>query len=148
MIKEFKENKYTMIVFLLFFGMFIMGWLVYGVVMPSKGAPVYGNRLEGIEKVEIKKQTLKNIEKNLEEKSIVNNASTHISGKIINVLIEVKDGTKLTSAKVLNTQVTKELSKEELSFYDVQILITNENKDAKGYPIIGYKSAVDKKFTF
>ena len=63
LIKELKENKYTTIVFCIFLGLFLFGWLLYGMVMPSAGEPVYGNRLDGIEEVEITEElTKENIE--------------------------------------------------------------------------------------
>lgn len=146
--KEIKGNKYTMAVFCLFLGIFIIGWLVYGVVMPSAGKPVYGNRLEGIEEVEITENKKEKIIKSLEEKSFVTHANVKLNGKIINVIVKVKDGTKPATARALNTTVTKNLNEKELSFYDIQLFLTNENENAKNYPIIGYKSAVDAKFTF
>jgi len=53
LIKELKENKYTTIVFCIFLGLFLVAWILYGMVMPKTGTPVYGNRLEGIEEVEL-----------------------------------------------------------------------------------------------
>lgn len=146
--KEIKSNKYTMSVFCLFLGIFIVGWLVYGVVMPSAGKPVYGNRLDGIEEVRIDDDKKEKIVKSLEEKSFVTHASVKINGKIINVIVKVKDETTPATARALNTTVTKNLSEKELSFYDVQLFLTSENEKSKNYPIIGYKSASDAKFTF
>ncbi len=148
LIKELKENKYTTIVFCIFLGLFLFGWLLYGMVMPSAGEPVYGNRLDGIEEVEITDEQQDEIVKAVEEKSYVNSASVHISGKIVNVIVEVKEGTKTASSRALNTTVTKVLEDDQISFYDIQLFVTNENENAKGYPIIGYKSATAKKFTF
>lgn len=148
LLKELKQNKYTTIVFCIFLGLFLLAWILYGMVMPKTGSPVYGNRLDGIEKVELKEKDTNEIVTDLESKDIVNSASVHISGKIINILVEVKEGTKVASAKELRTVAIKSLSEEELAFYDIQIFITNEKSDAKGYPLIGYKSSLDKKFVF
>ena len=48
LIKELKQNKFTTIVFCIFLGLFLIGWLLFGLVMPKNGEPVYGNRLDGI----------------------------------------------------------------------------------------------------
>jgi len=148
LLKELKENKYTTIVFCLFLGLFLIAWIVYGMVMPKTGTPVYGNRLEGIEKVELTESDTSKIVKNLKDEDIVTSASTHLSGKILNVIVEVKDKTSEKKAKGLKKQAIETLTKEQLAFYDVQLFLTNENKEAKGYPIIGYKSSSEKDFAF
>ena len=53
LINELKQNKFTTIVFCIFLGLFLIGWLLFGLVMPKNGEPVYGNRLEGIEEVKV-----------------------------------------------------------------------------------------------
>ena len=148
LINEIKKNKYTTIVFCIFLGLFLFGWLLYGMIMPSSGEPIYGNRLDGIEEVEVTKDEEDELIKALEEKKYVNSASIHISGRIINVLVEVKEDTKTASSRALNTTITKVLEDDQKDFYDIQLFVTNEKEDAKGYPIIGYKSATAKKFTF
>lgn len=148
LLKELKQNKYTTIVFCLFLGLFLIAWIVYGMVMPKAGTPVYGNRLEGIEKVELTESDTSKIVKNLKDEDIVTSASTHLSGKILNIIVEVEEKTKEKTAKELKKVAIETLTKEQLSFYDVQLFITNENKELKGYPIIGYKNSSEKDFVF
>ena len=148
LMKELKENKFTTIVFLIFLGLFLIGALIFGLVMPKTGKPIYGNRLDGIEKVEVTKAQTNELVKNLKDKDYVTSASTHISGKIINVLIETKEGTSIKKAKTLKTIVLKAFEEDQKKFYDIQLFITNENKDAKGYPVIGYKNSSEKNFVF
>ncbi len=146
--KELKENKFTTIVFCLFLGLFLIGAIVFGLVMPKTGTPVYGNRLDGIEKVEVTKKQTNELVKTLKDNDNVVTASVHISGKIINVLIETKEGTSVKKSKALKDIVLKAFEDDQKSFYDIQLFITNEKNDAKGYPIIGYKNSSDKNFTF
>lgn len=148
LMKELKENKFTTIVFLIFLGLFLIGALIFGLVMPKTGKPIYGNRLDGIEKVEVTKDQTNELVKNLKDKDYVTSASTHISGKIINVLIETKEGTSIKKSKTLKTIVLKAFEEDQKKFYDIQLFITNENKDAKGYPVIGYKNSSEKNFVF
>ena len=148
LMKELKENKFTTIVFLIFLGLFLIGALIFGLVTPKTGKPIYGNRLDGIEKVEVTKDQTNELVKNLKDKDYVTSASTHISGKIINVLIETKKGTSIKKAKTLKTIVLKAFEEDQKKFYDIQLFITNENKDAKGYPVIGYKNSSEKNFVF
>lgn len=148
MIKELKNNKFTLIVFCIFLGLFLFGWLIFGTVMPKTGKPMYGNRLDGIEEVKVTSSQTNELVKTLKENENVSNASTHISGKIINVLVEVKEDVSVKKAKEVQTDVLAAFENNQKSFYDIQLFITNEKKDAKGFPVIGYKNSSDKKFAF
>lgn len=147
-INELKGNKFTTIVFCMFLGLFLIGAIAFGLVMPKTGTPVYGNRLDGIEEVEVTTDQTNELIKNLKEEDFVVSASTHISGKIINVLVETKEGTTVKKSKTLKDIVLKAFEDEQKSFYDIQLFITNEKDDANGYPIIGYKNSSAKSFSF
>ena len=86
--------------------------------------------------------------KELKSKDYVANASTHISGKIINVIVETKKGTKTSTAKKLGEVVLKAFDSDQIKFYDIQLFLTNEDDSAKGYPLVGYKNSTDKNFVF
>lgn len=148
LINELKQNKFTTIVFCIFLGLFLIGWLLFGLVMPKNGEPVYGNRLEGIEEVKVTEEQTADLVKELKSKDYVTNASTHISGKIINVIVDTKEGTKTSTAKTLGKVVLKAFDNDQLKFYDIQLFLNNENDNAKGYPLIGYKNSTDKDFVF
>ena len=148
MIKELKNNKFTLVVFCIFLGLFLFGWLIFGTLMPKTGKPMYGNRLDGIEKVKVTSSQTNELVKTLKENKNVINASTHISGKIINVLVEVKEDVSVKKAKEVQTDVLAAFEDDQKSFYDIQLFITNEKKDTKGFPVIGYKNSSDKKFVF
>lgn len=145
--KGLKDNKFTAIVFAIFLALFIIGALLYGMVVPNNGKPVYGNRLEGIEKVELKEDGQKKLKDALEKESIVESAKIDIKGRIINVIIEVKDA-KVKTAKKLSDVILDNLTKEQIDYYDIQMFVKNKDKDAKGYPFIGYKGNKSKGFTF
>ena len=148
LINELKQNKFTTIVFCIFLGLFLIGWLLFGLVMPKNGEPVYGNRLEGIEEVKVTEEQTADLVKELKSKDYVANASIHISGRIINVIVDTKEGTKTSTAKTLGKVVLKAFDKDQLKFYDIQLFLNNENDNAKGYPLIGYKNSTDKDFVF
>lgn len=146
--KELKNNKYTTIAFCIFLGIFLIAWLLYGMVMPSNGKPNYGNRLDDIEGIEVDRTQESDIIANLEKEQIVSKASTDVKGKIINVIVTVNENTNIKNAKELSKSITGNLTKEQLKHYDIQFFIKNEKEDAKGYPIIGYMSAGAKKFAY
>ena len=149
--KELKGNRYTILVFFLFLGMFIIGWLVFGFIMPNGDEnKKYGNRLEDIEKAgqTITKEQTDKIVSAVEKKSFVKKASTSVEGRIINVIVEVKKDTSLEKAKGLSETVLGAISVNQKKLYDIQLLIKNENAKNKDYPIIGYKNSSGKAFAF
>ena len=149
--KELKGNRYTIIVFFMFLGLFIIGWLVFGFIMPNGDEnKKYGNRLEDIEKAgqTITKDQTDKIVTAVEKKSFVKKASTSVEGRIINVIVEVKKDTSTEKAKGLSNTVLEAVSTEQKKLYDVQLLIKSEDEKSKNYPIIGYKNSSDKAFAF
>ena len=146
--KGINENKFTVIVFAIFVGLFIIGALLYGMIMPSTGKPVYGNRLDGIEKVALKEDGQKKLVEALEKEDIVDTASVDIKGRIINVIITVKEDTSVKSAQKLADVITKNLTKEQVDYYDLQMFVKNKKEGSEGFPFIGYKGNKSKGFTF
>ena len=149
--KELKGNRYTILVFFLFLGLFIIGWLIFGFIMPNGDEnKKYGNRLEDIEKagLTITKEQTDKIVSAVEAKSFVKTASTSVEGRIINVIVEVKSGTSVDKAKGLSDTVLGAISVKQKKLYDVQLLIKSENAKSKDFPIIGYKNSSDNGFAF
>lgn len=149
--KELKKNKYTLIVFFIFLGLFIVGAVVFSIVMPSgNDNEKYGNRLDDIKKagLTITKEETSKIVESVEKVSYVKSASTSVEGRIINVIVTVKDKTSVKEAKALDKTVLASISDKQKKLYDVQLLIKNENEKAKDFPMIGYKNSSDKGFVF
>lgn len=149
--KEFKKNKYTLIVFFMFLGLFILGGLVFNIVMPSNDdSKKYGNRLDDIKKagLEMTKSDKQKLEKAVEGVEYVVSSSTSIENRIINVIVVVKENTTIKQAKALDKTVLDAINDKQEALYDVQLLIKNEKDEVKGFPMIGYKNSSDKVFAF
>lgn len=108
----------------------------------------YGNRLDGIEEVEIQEDQAEEMVSTLEKEDKVSSASYRIQGKIVNVTIEVKQDTSLKDAKALTSKVTESYDEEQVKFYDFQVFINNKDEKNSSYPIIGYKKATADSFSF
>lgn len=106
----------------------------------------YGNRLEGIEKHRISGDKLKKIETDLEKEKDIQNVDIFITGKIINIMINLNSEIDYDKAKNYGQDAVLNFNKEEQSFYDVQIYLTT--KESKIYPKIGYKSKSSKKISW
>ena len=105
---------------------------------PNEGTAIYGDRLDGIEKVEITDKQQKEIIKSLEDKDEVKKVSCDIKGRTLNVLITVNDDVELDPAKALTSSITDNLEEDQTSYYDIQVFISKDNDDTR-FPIIGYK---------
>jgi hypothetical protein len=116
-----------------------VGYFLKAFVFPSSG-PFYGNRLDGIDNVEISDNRITELESNLLRNDKVKSSDVLIQGKIINIFIDVEDMGADDAKKILNDTLG-DFSDAEKEFYDFQYFITNDSdKDSEIYPIIGYKS--------
>ena len=136
--KFIKNNKLTVITFIICVIFVIIVFAVKLTFFPDEAKAIYGDRLQGIEEVEITSKEQDNIISKLEEKAEVKKAEVDIKGRILNVIITVNDDVELDAAKALTGTITDTLEKEQTSYYDIQVFVKKDNDDAR-YPIIGYK---------
>ena len=136
--KFIKNNKLTVITFIICVIFVIIVFAVKLTFFPDEAKAIYGDRLEGIEEVEITSKEQDNIISKLEEKAEVKKAEVDIKGRILNVIITVNDDVELDVAKALTGTITDTLEKDQTSYYDIQVFVKKDNDDAR-YPIIGYK---------
>lgn len=126
-------------------GIIIIGCLliygIFGFFVENTSSPIYGNRLEGIKKVEIKKDRLKEISEELQKEAKVTEAKTSIEGKIIEATLTVEDDTSIDDAKKAASVIVSKLEQEELDFYDIEIYVNKEDESKNNFPIIGHKKA-------
>ncbi len=112
----------------------------------EKGA-IYGNRLEGIENVEIASNIKKELINNIESTGKTQKVSIDVQGKILNSEIIVNDDTTRDDAKTLADKIIEKLTEEQKKFYDVQVFI-KKNTDDQTFPIIGYRHHNRETFTW
>lgn len=111
----------------------------------------YGNRLDGIEEVEISDKTIKEIENSLEEKEAVAEADVRIQGKIIYFNIVFTRETAIDSAKGIANETLAAFSDDEKSFYDFGYFLTQvkvEDSEDVGFVVTGTKNAKLENITW
>ena len=145
--KFIKNNKLTVITFIICVIFVIIVFAVKLTFFPDEAKAIYGDRLDGIEEVEITSKQQDNIISKLEEKAEVKKAEVDIKGRIINAIITVNDDVEVNSAKALTTTITDTLEEDQRSYYDIQVFIKKDNDDAR-YPIIGYKHQDKDSFSW
>ena len=133
-------------------GLIIIGCiLIYGIIgffYDNTSAPLYGNRLDGIKKVEIKNSRLKEVKEELEKEEKISSADVKIEGKIIMAILVVENDTSIDEAKKESTTITKHFKKDELKFYDIEIFVSKEDEAQNNFPIIGHKKADKDGFSW
>ena len=87
----------------------------------------YGNRLTGIENVEITKEHKDEIVAFLGEQEIVEKATIDIRGKIIYINIYLKSG-KVDDAQSLAIKTLDKLTEDEKNFYDINYTFTKTSE--------------------
>ena len=142
-----RKNKFIIIAIGVFLILVILAFQIVTMFFPKDGTALYGDRLDGIENVELTKTKLTKIEDVLKENEIVKKASVSVQGKIVEVIITVQDDTSVDSAKELNTTVLNSLEEDEKKFYDIQIFVKKDT-DATDFPIIGYKHHARDNFSW
>ncbi len=145
--KFIKNNKVTAVAFIICVIFVILVFAIKLTFFPNEGTAIYGDRLDGIEEVEITDDEQDKIISSLEGKDEVKKVETDIKGRTLNVLITVNDDVELDPAKALTSSITDTLDKEQLGFYDIQVFISKDNDDAR-FPIIGYKHQDKDEFSW
>lgn len=146
--KFIKKNKYTIIAIIIFVVLVVVAATAKNILVPDEGKAVYGDRLDGIKGHPLSEETLKGVDTKLKENEKVTNSSSKLHGKIINIIITVTDDVSIEDAKKIASDTTNMFTKDELSFYSLQVFVKKENAELNNFPIIGYKDANgEMKFT-
>ena len=141
-----KRNKFTIIaivIFLLFVALLIV---VKNFFFPNSADALYGNRLDGIEEVEISDSTIDEVKEKLSEES-VSSTTARISGRTVEIIITANDDVSLETAKTYVDKAIEPFSEEEKGYYDFQVFV-KKNTEANDFPIIGYRHRTSDKFTW
>ncbi|MDD2489752.1 MAG: hypothetical protein PHY26_00645 [Bacilli bacterium] len=140
--KFLKKYKWLLIIIVL---LIILGILAYYLFfMLYNDSSVYGNRLQGITKNEIKEDLKNDIINNLTKNDEIKEAHIDIKGKIVNIVTNMKENAELDEVKLTLESILNKFSEEQLNYYDLQFYITWEENEER-IPCMGYKS---KKNTF
>ena len=145
--KFLKKNKYTVIVLVIFIVLVFLLAQVVNIFFPSQGKAIYGNRLSGIEKVKISAQKYETIENTLEDEEFVKEAKAELNGRLLNVLVTLKEDASKDNAKSLPNKVLEQLDEDQRKYYDIQVFLQKEKED-NSFPIIGYKHHKKDSFSY
>jgi hypothetical protein len=107
----------------------------------GNGATKYGDRLDGIEKVEITDDKENTVKSSIESNKLVDSASVDISGKIIYLKITFKETASLVEAESVAVKSLDNFSDDEKAFYDFEFTLYQAPTDKnEGFKIMGAKN--------
>ncbi len=141
--KNFIKNNKTLFVLLVIAGFCIIlsVILLFKYFYFGNGGSKYGNRLEGIENVQINNDKINSIVSNLESEDSVQTAKLNITGKIIYIKLVFKDSAKLTDAQAIAVKSLENFSDQEKGFYDFEFTLYQEaTENTEGFKIMGAKN--------
>lgn len=101
-----------------------VGLAVY-LLFYSEDSDPYNTRLTNIEQYPIDLKKVNEVKEKLFESGVVESVNYVLEGKLINFDIDVKRETKLAVAKEVASKVLESFTEEQLAFYDVHIIISN-----------------------
>ena len=120
-----KRHKLATFFIVLYIAFIIVGYFLYSKYNEKAGAPVYGDRLDGIENVKITDEQKTNlVNKIMDVKEVLKVSEPHLSGRTYNVVITYSDkGGNQSEARKLANYVTESLTEDQNNYYDIQVFI-------------------------
>lgn len=146
--KFIKKNKFTIIVIVAFVLMVFIGAKAVEIFFPNEGKAIYGNRLDGIEKVKIKDSQIEQALGQLKENAMVVESSQVTHGKLVTFIVTVTDETSPANAKTLAGVVLSSFDEKQIAYYDFQVIVQKNNEALNDFPIIGYKHHAQIEFSW
>ncbi|MBE6138215.1 MAG: hypothetical protein E7173_00530 [Firmicutes bacterium] len=143
-----KKHKFLVLFISIFIVLMII--VIFGVIQSNSSSDSnskYGNRLVGIENMQITDSRLQTVKGNVLSDKSVNDLSHDITGRIIKIFIQVKPETDEIKIQSLMNIILENFTDDEKKFYDFQVFITNEVEETELYPMIAYKHRNNVAFT-
>lgn len=129
-LKWIKKNLALFIVFVLTLILLIFICIIFIGLLRGNSSDNYGNRLEGIEDVEISKEVYESVEKEVMETELAEEISTRLQGKIVYTTIILKKDVNSMKAKELAENTLDNYDEEQLGFYDFSFFLKWKGEDS------------------
>ena len=107
----------------------------------GNGGSNYGDRLEGIENVRISDDKKREVSSKIEENTLVDSATTTVTGKRVDIRIVFNEKASLVDAEGVALKSLDNFSDEEKAFYDFEFTLKqNATEKTEGFLIMGAKN--------
>ncbi len=134
-----KKNKKLCIIGTILLVFLILLFILLKLFSVDYSKSEYGDRLKGINDVKISSSTEKKLENEMKELSEVKDCNYRLQGRLIYINITFNEGVSIDTAREVSNKVLEYFDEDEKKYYDMELILTNENKDSEGYPEMGYK---------
>lgn len=132
-----KKNVLISVLLIIFILIIILGIIAIKVlIFPSYKDSKYGDRLEGIENVNITENRVNEVKTSIEENEKINYKSYRISGRIMNLYFNANEEINNDDIKKYVNEFVNKFNEQELTFYDFQVFVTKNEECI----LIGYKN--------
>ena len=143
-----KKHCFLVIALAIILIVLITGIIVVKNLFFSSIGDNFGNRLEGIENHEISDSDITKIKDDLESNEHVVSIEKNLVGKRLDFILKVKSDVDVITSKSLADKILENLSDDTKNFYDIQVMIINEDTENQDYPLMGYKHKTKSGFVF
>lgn len=124
MIKYIRKHKLVSFIIFIFIVFIATAYFLFNLFLGSNGMPVYGSRLDGIEKVIITKEQMKKMADEIKKEDFVlRMTDPYINGRTLKVIVNVDYSAKVDLSKKLSEKILAELSDEQKKFFDIDLFI-------------------------
>ena len=140
--KIFKEHRiFTMLMAIVIVCLVLIITVLINVFYMGNGSNKYGNRLEGIENVQISDSRQSDFENNIANNEKVKKVDIRVQGKIVYITMQIEPGIKIEEAKSIALKTLDEFSDEEKLFYDFNFTLKqNSTENSDGFLISGARN--------
>ncbi len=114
---------------------FLIGVISY--LMPNTKESVYGDRCEITEEHAIDSERENKIRDFLKDYDAMDMKSFEVKCNLIDIIIEVDDKTSFSKVKSMGKKLLSVFDKDELKYYDIQLMIKSNKEKSDDYPRIG-----------
>jgi hypothetical protein len=141
--KFFKEHRIFTMLMAIVIVCFVLIMTVLINVFGGIGndANKYGNRLEGIDQIEITEKKQSDFENNITNNKNIKSVDVTIQGKIVYITMIIEPGVVLEEAEGIALKSLDEFTEEEKAFYDFNFTLKQNASDkSEGFVISGAKN--------
>ncbi len=134
-----KKNKKLCIIGLVVLIFLILLFMLLRLFSVDYSKSEYGDRLKGISDVKISSSTSKKLESEMKALAEVKDCNYRLQGRLIYISLTFNSDVSIDTAREVSNKVLEYFDEDEKAYYDIELILTNENKDSEGYPEMGYK---------
>ena len=132
-IKKFwNENRVLFVLGIILIVCVVVVTIVSLTYFYGSSSNAYGNRLDSIKDTPLSDKLLKSVKMEMNSKNGVKNTNVKVKGKIVYIEVEYNDGITMDDAKKTTKEALKLFSEKELSLYDLQFIIKNNDYTLMG----------------